>query len=71
MQDGAYAKSVYEYISSLPDDIKTGAALLNERLELCRACDALVNGMCKYCGCFVELRAAKKSQYCPHPVGKW
>jgi len=71
MNDSEYAKNIYDYIASIPDDIKTGAELLQERLELCRACDALVNGMCKFCGCFVEVRAAKKSQTCPHPEAKW
>jgi len=71
MQDEAYTAHLYAYIASLPDDIKTDTAILQERLEFCRACDDLINGMCKWCGCFVEVRAAKKSQICPSLNRKW
>ena len=69
LQDEDYARHIYDYINSLPEETKTSAALLHERLEFCRACDCLINGMCKLCGCFVEVRAAKKVQNCPNK--KW
>jgi len=66
-----HAAHIYEYIASIPDEIKAGAAEVHERLSLCRACDNLVNGMCRLCGCYVEVRAAKKGQVCPHPAPLW
>jgi len=71
LQEDEYIKQVYEYIESLPDEIKADTALFQERLELCRVCNYLVNGMCKICGCFVEVRAAKKAQQCPGSVSRW
>ncbi|MDY3745248.1 MAG: DUF6171 family protein [Lachnospiraceae bacterium] len=37
----------------------------------CRQCDRLLNGMCRICGCFVEMRAAIKVKSCPDVVPKW
>ena len=34
-------------------------------------CDNLINGMCKICGCFVEMRAAVKKNYCPDIEKYW
>ena len=34
-------------------------------------CDNLINGMCKLCGCYVEMRAAVKKNYCPNIERKW
>ena len=41
------------------------------RLELCKACGHLVNGMCELCGCFVEVRAAKINQHCAETAQRW
>ena len=71
MQDQDFAKSIYDYIGSLSDEIKTPDEIYQKRLNLCRECDNLINGMCKLCGCFIEVRAAKKTQYCPLTASKW
>ena len=42
-----------------------------ERLGICMDCDNLINGMCKLCGCYVEMRAAVKKNYCPNIERKW
>ena len=41
------------------------------RLALCRACGQLAGGTCAQCGCYVELRAARRAMRCPHPDPKW
>lgn len=68
-QDG-YFESVYEYIRSIPSEEKVAQEEYLQRLERCRNCDSLVNGMCRECGCFVEVRAARKITHCPgvHPA---
>jgi hypothetical protein len=66
-----YYKTVLEYVNSLDSTIKTDHATYNLRLSLCKECDFLVNGMCNQCGCFVEIRASKKDNYCPNVQPKW
>ena len=69
--DGDDFKGIYEYIEGLPEEIKADSATYDRRIALCRACDSLVNGMCRLCGCFVETRAAKKVSRCAAPQEKW
>lgn len=66
-----YFKNIFELIESLDEDIKAPEVLYNERLTVCQGCDSLINGMCKICGCFVELRAATKKNYCPDINRHW
>lgn len=63
--------SIYAYIRSLPAEQKAADAIYRERLIQCKNCDALVNGMCRLCGCFVEVRAVKKGQRCPQSPPRW
>lgn len=67
--DGEYFKSIYQYIANLPEEQKAGRESYDRRLALCRACTHLQNGMCAQCGCFVEVRAAKKHMGCP--IDRW
>ena len=62
-------ENLYAYIERLDEDIKTDKALYEERLSICKACNYLVNGMCRACGCFVELRASIKTNSCSY--NKW
>ena len=41
------------------------------RLEVCSECEFLNRGTCTKCGCYVELRAVKAIQHCPHERKKW
>lgn len=66
-----YYTNMYEYIELLPVDIKTEENEYQRRLSLCKQCDDLENGMCRKCGCFVEVRAAKKVNYCPSEKHFW
>lgn len=66
-----YFKNVYEYIESIPEDIKTGNDEYKKRLEICQGCEKLENGICRVCGCFVEVRASINSNYCPDSKRYW
>ncbi len=66
-----YFENVYEYISLIPTEQKCSEELYRERLELCKNCDSLVNGMCSECGCFVEVRAVRKISRCPSAERRW
>lgn len=66
-----YFKNIYEYIEALDEEIKAEEKLYQNRLESCKGCDNLLNGMCRICGCFVELRAAITKNYCPDIDKKW
>lgn len=69
--DGTYFQSIYEYIQNLPEELKADPETYAARLAKCRACDHLINGMCELCGCFVEVRAAKKKQRCAQSAEIW
>lgn len=71
MPDASYFQNMYDYIKHLDSDIKTPDTLYEERLALCKQCDSLLNGMCRVCGCFVEMRAAVKTNQCPAIHPKW
>ncbi|WP_315067617.1 DUF6171 family protein [uncultured Clostridium sp.] len=64
-------KNMQEYIRNIDKYIKTEDDEYKRRLNLCKECDNLINGMCKICGCFVEMRAAVKKNYCPDIRNKW
>lgn len=69
--DEAYFQSIYKYIDSLPPEQKAEQEEYKRRLEKCKACDHLQNGMCALCGCFVEVRAVKKKQHCALSPDIW
>lgn len=64
-------KNMYEYIAGLPEEDKADEQLYEYRLNLCRECDKFLAGMCRMCGCFVEMRAAMKKRSCPYIPQKW
>lgn len=64
-----YFKNLHDYIENLDEEIKASKRVYDERLAICKECDYLENGMCRACGCFVELRASIKSNVCSY--AKW
>lgn len=48
---------------------RTGDEQYRQRIALCEACKYLNGPMCMACGCYVELRAIRKSSRCPYK--KW
>ncbi|MDR3121620.1 MAG: DUF6171 family protein [Clostridiales bacterium] len=71
LSDAAYYQNVYDYIGRLSDEIKAAPEVYRRRLAACQTCGELVNGMCRLCGCFVEARAAKRSNRCPKVDPLW
>jgi len=69
--EAALAQSIRELIDLLPEEKRAPQEITAERLNRCRACDHLQNGMCVLCGCYVELRAAKRMMKCPDVPGRW
>jgi len=61
----AYFRSLRDYVENLDADIKAPEALYEERLGICGGCDMLLQGMCRKCGCYVEMRAAVRKNVCP------
>lgn len=64
-----YFRNLQEYIANIDSELKASNDLYGERLAVCRECDLLLEGMCRSCGCYVELRAAMKKNACP--CHKW
>lgn len=70
MADGGETfKSLREYIENLDSDVRAEEEQYEQRLAVCKECDFLLAGMCRSCGCYVELRAAMKKNVCPRK--KW
>lgn len=65
MDSQGYFKNLKEYIDNIDEELKADNTLYEERLSICKECDLLLSGMCRSCGCYVELRAAMKKNYCP------
>ncbi len=68
--DGALM-TVREMIAAMPQEQRADEAEYRRRLGICSVCEQLNGGMCAVCGCYVELRAAKKRQYCPDVKKCW
>ena len=63
-------KQVIEYAKALDEDLRVTDTEYKSRLEICFDCDGLISGLtCKYCGCFVQIRALNKHRHCPTPSG--
>ncbi|MCI9073703.1 MAG: hypothetical protein HFH80_13060, partial [Lachnospiraceae bacterium] len=60
-----YFRNLQEYIANIELELKAPEAIYEERLAVCKDCDLLLEGMCRVCGCYVELRAAMKKNACP------
>ena len=60
-----------EWIDAIPEEEKTEGALYEARLSACRDCDALREGTCALCGCYVAYRAAKARMACPKVPSEW
>lgn len=68
--DETYA-DIKRYINDYPEEKRVPEEIYSERLSICKACSELENGICRKCGCFVELRALKKNMYCASEEKKW
>ena len=58
-----------EYMERVEPELRTPEDLYSERLKICQECERLNAGLCRGCGCFVELRAYTATNHCPYD--KW
>jgi hypothetical protein len=65
----AYVSKLLRVIRMMRPSEKAKEEVAAERLAVCRECDRLEMGTCLACGCYVELRAARKDGRCPYK--KW
>lgn len=66
MDQARYFENLHNYIRNLDADLKVTSEKYEERLTVCKGCDLLADGMCRACGCFVELRAVIRKNACPY-----
>ena len=60
-----------EYLKTVGEDIRVSDEEYKARLDICYQCEGLASGiMCRYCGCFVLMRALNRHRNCPNPIGK-
>lgn len=71
LPEAEFFQNMYSYTANLDEEVKAPAKLYEKRLSLCRECSHLLNGMCRLCGCFVEMRAAVSQKHCPDIEQKW
>ena len=64
-------ETVQRYIAEIAPEQRTADAAYRARLEACKRCEALREGLCGVCGCYVEYRAAKAAAHCPSPAAQW
>ena len=65
------AEAIRERIAAMDDEERTPDEEYAVRLSRCRACAFLQRGTCVQCGCYAELRAAKRRMGCPAVPAKW
>ncbi len=69
MDQKEYFENLHAYIANLDETVKVEEDLYEKRLSVCKNCDLLTDGMCRGCGCYVELRAIMQKNTCPYE--KW
>lgn len=69
--EGELFEIIRQRIQVMPAAQRADQKLYEQRLSKCRECDQLISGTCRKCGCYVELRAAKKDSACPHENRRW
>ncbi len=62
-------ETMYDYISHLDEEVKVAPEVYENRLEICKGCERLLEGVCNACGCYVEMRAVIQVRSCPYE--KW
>ena len=54
-----------ERVSQLPEEERVPDTVYRARLDICLSCERLNRGTCALCGCYVEVRAARRGKDCP------
>jgi hypothetical protein len=66
-----FFRQLEAYISGLAEEDRVDQETYERRLSICNSCENLMEGMCRLCGCYVELRAALKVRRCPALPARW
>lgn len=66
-----YMQKLENYIAGLDEEDRVSQEIYEKRLIICSDCENLMQGMCRLCGCFVELRASLRVRKCPSVPAKW
>ena len=62
---------IRERIGTIPEEERIPEQEYALRLSVCRECSRLTRGTCALCGCYVEIRAARRKQQCPDVPPRW
>jgi predicted Zn-ribbon and HTH transcriptional regulator len=57
---------IMSYVSTIDKKELVDANIFDYRISQCKQCDYLIAGMCRKCGCYVEVRARLKNVSCPN-----
>lgn len=63
-----YFARLQEMIEEVEPELRTPSDEYESRLLVCKECERLADGMCRACGCYVELRANIKTNSCPYEL---
>ena len=63
--------NITSYVQQIPFDVRAEEAQYKHRLGICRDCNKQFQGMCRLCGCFIEVRAAVRIRICPDTPARW
>jgi predicted Zn-ribbon and HTH transcriptional regulator len=64
--EGITYNEIMQYISTIDKNELVDENTFQSRINFCKNCDYLISGMCRKCGCYVEVRARLKNTTCPN-----
>lgn len=62
---------VAEYLAALPPERRVSGEAYDRRLAVCGACEHLLGGTCALCGCYADIRCAKRKLACADVPPRW
>lgn len=66
MAESVTYNEIMNYVATLDKNDLVSDNEFQNRISHCKSCDELISGMCRKCGCYVEVRARLKNQNCPN-----
>lgn len=57
---------IMAYISTIDKSEMVDDDTYKKRISHCTECEQLISGMCRKCGCYVEVRARMRGTRCPN-----
>ena len=65
------ARVLDRYLSTLSPEVRVTKEIYEARLSICADCPHRALYTCRKCGCYVQVRAARRSYACPSEEEKW